>query len=228
LSSTRKSKAVWEGRVLEHHRSRFPVFLKYIDQLHQPGSAGDTYNAQGRRRRDAPMAVSDELPWCASCPCSPTLPMMESSCRGLKAQIRLQDAALRPLRLPAGRCFLVDPFDATMWPLPPWFPLRSTALPHPVVGSSNRHFRVLLVRRGVRIGGRRGGRVRRRRLRRRFARPVVQCRSSARCVLPPIQVRPTRWCAPFPRASTGTIPTPVSQLFCVFLGGLDPPVYLIT
>ena len=148
----RKSKAVGEGRVLEHHRSRFPVFLKYIDQIHQSGSAGDTYNTRERRRRGAPTAASDKLPCCASCPRPPTLPMMESSCTGLRAQLRLQDAALRPLCLPAGRCFLVDPFDATMWPLPPWFPLRSTALPHPVVGSSNRHFRVLLVRRGVRIG----------------------------------------------------------------------------
>jgi len=40
-----------------------------------------------------------------------------------------------------------------MWPLPQWFPLRSTALPHPVVSSSIKHFRVLLVRRGVHAGG---------------------------------------------------------------------------
>ena len=153
------------------------------------------------------MAAFDELPCCASCPCPPTLPMAESCRSGLRAQLRLQDAALRPLRLPAGCCFLVDPLRLPMWPLPPWFPLRSTALPHPVVSSSNRNFRVLLVHRGVRTGGPRGGRVRRRRLRRRFACPVVLCRSSARRLTSLIQVRPTRWCAPFPGASTGTIPT---------------------
>ena len=193
--------------MLEHHRSRFPVFLKYIDQIHQSGSAGDTYNTRERRRRGAPTAASDKLPCCASCPRPPTLPMMESSCAGRQAQMQLQDAALRPLRLPAGRCFLVDPLRLPMWPLPTWFALRSTALPHPVVSSSIKHFRVLLVRRGVRTGGPRGGRVRRRRLRRRFARPVVQCRSSARRLPSLIQVRRRRWCAPFPRASTGTIPT---------------------
>ena len=153
------------------------------------------------------MAASDELPCFASCPCPPTLPMVGSCRLGLRAQLQLQDAALRPFHLPAGRCFLVGPLRLTLWPLPPWFPLRSTALPHPVVSSSDRHSRLLLVRHGVRTGGPRGGRVRRRRLRRRFARPVVQCRSSARRLPSLIQVRRRRWCAPFPRASTGTIPT---------------------
>jgi len=153
LSSMRKSKAVGEGRVLELHRSRIPAFLKYIDQLHHSVSAGSGYNARERRRRGAPMAASDELPGCASCPCPPTLPMAESCRSGLGAQLRLQDAALRPRRLPAGRCFLVGLLRLTMWPLPQWFPLRSTALPHPVVSSSDRHSRMLLVRHGVRTGG---------------------------------------------------------------------------